>query len=106
MITELAADTEVQKVVVISTDERGRTVSKVVAEKDIKQKKRSTGLRLLERVVRHVADAQAAAAEEYRYQHDKSGRKRRDGALRDLPVNVIRASRKGISKAKLPRIIW
>jgi hypothetical protein len=106
VIIELTADTEVQQVVVISTDERGRTLAKVVAEKYVKQKKRSAGLRLVERVVRNVADAQAAAAEEYRYQHDKSGRKRRDGALRDLPVNVVRASRKGLRRAKLPRIIW
>jgi hypothetical protein len=105
MITELA-DTEIKQVVVISTDARGRTVAKCIAEKDVKRKKRSTGLRLIEKAVRKMADAQVAATEKYQSEHDKSGRKRRDGALRDFPVNVLSASRKGMRKAKMPRFIW
>jgi hypothetical protein len=105
MITELA-ETEVKQVVVISNDERGRRVATRVAEKETKRKKRSGGLRLLEKVVRRIADAQLAAAETYRDEHEKSGTKRRDGALRDYPVNVMRASRKAMRKAKLPRFIW
>jgi hypothetical protein len=105
MIAELS-ETEVQEVVVISTDERGRTTAKCVAGRVMKRKKRSAGLRVLEKIVRSMADAQLAAAEAYREGHEKSGMKRRDGALRDWPVNVMRAQRKGMRKAKLPRFIW
>src|SRR4051812_32703570 len=59
-----------------------------------RRRKRSKGfMRIWERVVRDTARAGARTAEEYLARHERSGRKKRDGWLRDYPLNMMRANR-------------
>jgi hypothetical protein len=61
-----------------------------------KRKKRSRGLRLIEKVVRRLSRAQATAASAYSERHERSNRKKKDGWLKNLIPNVVKAQRKGI----------
>jgi hypothetical protein len=70
-----------------------------------RKKKRSRLFRPLETGVRRMADAAAAYADTYADRHRSSNRKRRDGWIRDLNLNVARAARKGTKRLKLGRIL-
>ncbi len=64
--------------------------------------RRSRGmLRVIERVVLGQSKAARKVADEYDTLHRRSNRKKRDGWLRDLPLNGLRAARKGIKNGKV-----
>ncbi|MGO9432636.1 DUF6312 domain-containing protein [Rhodoblastus sp.] len=63
-----------------------------------RKKKQSWELRPFERVSRRFADANLASAKSYAKQHRKSNRKKRDGWLRDMPDNMMRAGSKGLKE--------
>ena len=56
--------------------------------------------RPIERVARHLLRADAIFGQEAVRLHEKSNRRRRDGWLHDLPINVIKARRKGYNEAR------
>jgi len=70
-----------------------------------KTKKRSRGLKPLERAVRRGAIADSAFSTRYLKAHRKSNRKKRDGWLRDLDDNLYKASRRGRKRLKLRRVL-
>ena len=72
--------------------------------KSKKKKKGTTGLRLIEKLFRRNARASATLTTDYLDRHKRSSRKRRDGWLRDLPLNLFRARRKATKRLKLARL--
>jgi hypothetical protein len=98
---------KIKRIVILSTDANGRTQAETIAKTSKKRrKKRSRGLKYPESILRKLSRGASRGFDEYRDEHDKSGRKRRDGALRDMLPNVMRGTSKGVRKAKLPRIFW
>src|SRR5438034_6181091 len=70
-----------------------------------KRKKKGTrGLRPFEKILRRGASASETMASEYLERHERSNRTRRDGWLRDFPVNVFRAQQKSLKRLKLRRL--
>lgn len=65
-----------------------------------RRKKRSRGLRLIEKVVRRLSNAQNTMSDIYGARHERSNRKKRDGWLKDLIPNVVKAQRKGFKKLR------
>jgi hypothetical protein len=57
--------------------------------------------RPFEKALRRLNNAHQTAASVYRDRHERSNVKKKNGALRDLVKNVIRAQRKGTKKLKL-----
>jgi len=72
-----------------------------------KKRKYSRGvLRVVGIVDRHVVGGMVHGLEVYRKRSDKSSKKRRDGALRDLGKNLARAHRKGTNRmTKAPKAL-
>jgi hypothetical protein len=76
----------------------------VISEKR-KRKKQTKGIvRIIERLARRTARANAKTADEYLDRHERSNRKHRDGWLRDLGYNVMRAQRDGNKRLKLTKV--
>jgi hypothetical protein len=71
-----------------------------------KRKKSSRGLGPMEKMVRRFSRANAEGSAQYLDRHERSSRKRRDGWLRDLPINVFKARRKGMKRLKLGRMFF
>lgn len=72
--------------------------SEVLVGKKGKRKKSKRQTRLFkpaERLTRRVSKGGERAVEKYTKEHRRSNRKRRDGWIRDFPVNVARAQAKG-----------
>src|SRR5262245_10741440 len=96
----------VRSIVVLSKDSSGATVPVTIYEKPGRRRRR--GLRVLrpfETAARQLADATAQYAQSYGDRHRNSNRKKRDGWLRDLSVNVARAANKGAKRIKISRVI-
>lgn len=86
----------VRRITVLKHDESGALTPVVVFKRRQSGRKKGTApYRYFEKIARRVADAQARSAQSYRARHDRSNRKEKDGWLRDLPVNLIRANQKG-----------
>lgn len=71
-----------------------------------KKKKGTPGLRLIEKLFRRNASARATLATDYLDRHKRSSRKRRDGWLSDLPVNLFRSRRKSMKRLRLARLFF
>lgn len=78
---------------------RSRVPARPIQEEE---KKGTRGFRIFERATRRIMKAQRSAADSYLSRHDKSNTKRRDGWIRDLPINVARAGEKVQRALKLP----
>ena len=64
-------------------------------------KKKSTALATpVERLTRSLVEASDKATSTYLRRHKKANRKRRDGWLRDLPKNIVRAASKGAKEIR------
>lgn len=66
----------------------------VKTSKKKRKNKRSRGTKEMERGVRRLADSVVIEWKNYSKRHKKSNSKRRDGWIKDYPVNVFRANRK------------
>ena len=66
----------------------------VKTSKKKRKNKRSRGTHELEWAVRRFADSAVTEWDDYSKRHKKSNSKRRDGWIKDYPVNVFRANRK------------
>ena len=74
----------------------GQFAAVAVVRQGRRRKKRTRGLRFIEKAVRRLTRAQARMAGVYTERHDRSNRKKRDGWLKDLVPNVVKAQRRGI----------
>jgi len=70
-----------------------------------KRKKGTKAFGLVERIVRTSADVGVAAGESYMARHKKSNRKKKDGWIKDAPVNVVRSGMKGLKKVKITNFL-
>jgi hypothetical protein len=94
----------VRRITVLERDgASGEFAPVVIFRNNKKKRKTSRAMRPLEKVVRRIVDAQESAADRYLARHNKSNRKRRDGWIRDLNLNMVRASRKGAKQLKVNR---
>lgn len=95
----------VRQVTVLERDTTNGGVTPVVVFKNNKKKKRKStrALAPIEKAIRRFVDAQGETAANYVERHDESNRKRRDGWIRDINLNLTRASRKGAKRLKLDR---
>jgi hypothetical protein len=91
----------VRKVIRLETDAEGNIKPVTLFERSRKQKKMTGLLRPLEKVVRRAAGAQAVFAETYASRHRRSNAKTKDGWVRDLPLNLLKATRCGFKKSPL-----
>ena len=90
----------VKRVTVLQRDANG-IVSPVVVFKRKRSKKKGTQmLRPVERVMRSLAETGDAATGTYLRRHKKSNRKRKDGWVRDVPGNFVKAGRKGMKELR------
>ncbi|MEO8519747.1 MAG: hypothetical protein ABI603_00205 [Acidobacteriota bacterium] len=93
----------VRRVTVIERDAAGATTATVVFEGKKGKRKQTQAFRPLEQIVRRIADAQAEAGDVYVTRHNRSNRKKRDGWMRDMNLNLARASRKGAKRLRVNR---
>ena len=78
----------------------------LVIKKSKKSKnKRSRGTKLIERGFRRIADSQGTGLGSYVKRHRKSNSKKRDGWIKDMPINVFKANRKARKKLKPMKIL-
>ena len=83
----------------------GGSLGRIEVKRKRKRKKQSKGLvRILERAARRSAKSEAKTADIYLGRHRRSNKKRRDGWLRDLGYNMMRARRKGSKAFKLSKL--
>ena len=95
----------VKRIVVLAKDAAGSTTALTLYAKARKKKKQTRILRPLETAARRVADAAGVYADSYADRHRASNRKKRDGWARDLNDNMMRATRKGVKRLKITRLL-
>lgn len=92
----------VRRISILQRDSAGNTVPVVLYRRTRSKKKGTRAFRIVERATRRIMKAQRNASTSYLSRHDKSNTKRRDGWVRDLPLNVVRAGDKVRRALKLP----
>lgn len=95
----------VRRITVLRPDASGQMEAVTLYRDGGSKKKGTRAFKLVERAARRVATAQSKAAGDYLSRHEKSNRKKKDGWVRDLAVNSMKASRKGTKALKLDRLI-
>jgi len=90
----------VRRITVLQRDGTGATTSIVLYKRGRKKKKSSRLMKPVEKLARTVADASDAATGTYLRRHKKSNRKRKDGWVRDLPNNIVRATTKAAKEIR------
>jgi hypothetical protein len=85
---------------VLQRDAAGNASPVVVFKRKRSKKKGTQMLRPVERIVRSTVDTADAATGMYLRRHKKSNRKRKDGWVRDLPGNFVKAGRKGAKQIR------
>jgi hypothetical protein len=94
---EVRLNKAVKRMTVLKKDDESGTFMPVVEYRQgRKRKKMSRGLRFVEKFVRRISKARAATANVYAERHERSNRKKKDGWLKNLIPNVVKAQRKGI----------
>ncbi len=91
----------IRRILVVRADGQTQTLYR---EKSKKRKKGTPGLRQVERLLRRGVKANQSFTGTYLKRHDRSNRKRRDGWVRDLTVNLVRGQRKSMKSFRLRRL--
>lgn len=91
------------RVILLQTNSAGDVAPVTLFEKDRKKKKSTSGLRGAEMVTKRVADALEASASTFAGRFRKSRRRKRDGWLRDMGSNTLKAFDSGRKKLGLNR---
>ena len=99
----------VRQIVLLKPDASGVIVPITLFDRrptDTTKKKKGSRLwRPMERAARYMADATATTAGVYADRHRESNRKRKDGWLRDVSRNAIKASEQGAKRVKISRLL-
>jgi hypothetical protein len=90
----------VQSVVKVETAADG-LVTRTTLSKGRSKRRVSRQWRGVDKALRRISLAQETTADEYRRRHDRSNRKKKNGAIRDLGKNLVRSMRRGRKKLKL-----
>ena len=85
----------------ITVVKAGGGVSSQVYRRKRKKGKASKHLRPLERLTRRVISAGSDAGQLFERRYRRSRRKKRDGWIRDMPFNVLKAQRRFGKRLKL-----
>lgn len=86
----------VRSVVKVQRESDGSVTRTVVAEDDKRRRRRvSRPYRRLDKGLRKITKAENVASSEYLRRHDRSNRRKKNGALKDLRKNVRKAMREG-----------
>ncbi len=95
------------KVVRLDKDAAGTVTPVLLYERSPKRPKKKTTrfLRPLEKLARRTAGAEATFAKTYASRHRRSNTKKKDGWVRDLNVNLLKAARRGFKKSPVGRIL-
>jgi hypothetical protein len=102
MIDQIAGVTLVD---ILAKDPAGGTTSTVVYKRARNKKKGSKIFKVAEKATRRIMKAQEKTADRYLERHLKSNRKKKDGWLKDLTVNTIKANRSGAKELKLRKAL-
>jgi hypothetical protein len=98
----------VRRITILKTPSKltlGGGLGRIEVKRKRKRKKQSKGLtRVLERMARNSTKSNAKTADAYLDRHRRSNKKKRDGWLRDLGYNILRARRKGGKAFKLSKL--
>jgi hypothetical protein len=93
------------RVILLQTNPAGDVVPITLYEKNRKKKKKSTiGLRGPEKMTKRMADALKASADTFAERFQKSRERKRDGWLRDMPRNTLKALDSGRKELGLNRL--
>ncbi|HUQ08553.1 MAG TPA: hypothetical protein VM261_38945 [Kofleriaceae bacterium] len=95
----------IRRVTILSRNSEGQVAPTLIYESEKKKKRQSRSIEPMEAFVRRAADGMKQCAESYAARHRQSNEKRRDGWVRDLNSNVMRAGRRGAKGAKLSRLM-
>ena len=95
----------IRRVTVLKSDGRDGIQAVTIFKQRRKRKKGTAAFRPLERLARTLAKATDASAGTYLRRYKKSNRKRRDGWIRDMPINSMRASRKALKELSPGRLL-
>lgn len=98
MKQELKLPKGIKRVTVVRTAPEGFVQPVVVYCPEAKTKKQSKQLRVLEKWMRRRALATRTFGETYAERHAESNQRKRDGWLRDLGYNMLKANRKANKK--------
>lgn len=90
----------VRRITILNRDASGGWSPIVLFKKDRKKKNSTALVRPVERLTRSLVEAGDTATSTYLRRHKKANRKRRDGWVRDLPNNIVRATSKGARKIR------
>jgi hypothetical protein len=90
----------VKRITVLQRDANGAVAPVTVFKRKRSKKNGSQMLRPVERVMRSFAETSDAATGTYLKRHKNSNRKRKDGWVRDVPGNFVKAGRKGIRELR------
>jgi Family of unknown function (DUF6312) len=101
----LRVSPSVRRVTILQHDGNGHPAPVVIYERKSKKKRGSGVFRPVERAARRAVDAQRRVAESYLSRHDRSNEKRKDGWIRDFPINAVRAVRRGKRALKISRLL-
>jgi hypothetical protein len=83
-------------VVKVQRESDGSVTRTVIAEDDKRRRRRvSRPLRRIDRGLRKLTKAENVASSEYLRRHDRSNRRKKNGALKDLGKNMRKAIREG-----------
>ena len=93
----------VRSVTKIETADDG-SVTRTVLGGSKRKRRVSKKWRKFDKALFRMSKAQETAASEYRKRHERSNRRKKNGAVRDLGKNVMRAQRKGIKRMKIS--VW
>jgi hypothetical protein len=93
--------TSIRRIAVLQREPSGNIVPVVEYRRGRSTKKGIRGFRIFERATCRIVEAQRSAADSYLSRHDKFDVKRRDGWIRDLPLDVVRAGEKARRSLKL-----
>jgi hypothetical protein len=95
----------VRRVTVIQKDSAGILTPVVVYKRGRRKKKGTRAFRPAERIARSLVKANNAAARTAWRRYKKSNRKRKDGWVRDMPINILRAARQGVKNVDPTRFL-
>ena len=95
----------VKRITVMQKDANGVVAPVVVFKRKRSKKNGSQMLRPMERVMRSIAETSDAATGTYLRRHKKSNRKSKDGWVKDMPGNFVKASRKSMNKVRPAAIL-
>jgi hypothetical protein len=96
-MAELSLPKTVQRITGLEKDHMGQLRPYRISKKRSKKKRKvSWALRGQERELRRLAQAERDFADDYLRRHEKSAKKRRNGYLTDLPINLERSYHKAL----------